>query len=320
MEEAVNRYESHLHLLQERHPEIAARVAALTGQSWQLVVRSPNQELDLYKAPYFLHEQQVEGSIRYWLSEISLANVQGLIVYGIGLGHIWEYLKQWLHAAPFRRLTFLEDDPEIVHHLLFLERAKELLSDPQVTLLPLDEPLKQELLWKVAEKQLFQNVHLIALPSYILRKENKFKEIQFVYDYARYSLSVRFGEYFGAYKLFFENFWENLLHLPHSYLAGGLHSRFKGIPAIICGAGPSLAKNIHLLPEFKDKALIIAGGTAVGVLNGNGIDPHFTIGVDPFPSSFSRLLAYTSFEAPFAYKPRVLKKLFFSPIAPSGLS
>jgi len=50
-------------------------------------------------------------------------------------------------------------------------------------------------------------------------------------------------------------------------------NKFKGKPAIIVGAGPSLDKNVHLLKELKDKALIFGVDTAVDDLHENGVIP-----------------------------------------------
>ncbi|MCC5910846.1 MAG: motility associated factor glycosyltransferase family protein [Clostridiaceae bacterium] len=55
---------------------------------------------------------------------------------------------------------------------------------------------------------------------------------------------------------------------------------FKDKPVILVGAGPSLNKNIHLLKKAKNKALIIAGGSAVKILDSHNITPHFRIAID----------------------------------------
>lgn len=301
------RYEEGLKVLSEFHPQMAESVKALKDFSWKPVMRG--SEIDLQRGMEFLHELQVEGSIRYWISQLNIKEVSGLVVYGLGLGHLWEDLKDWLHAKPYRHITFLEDDPEIVHHFLSLDRAIPLLKDVQVSLYPLKEG-DEGFLWKVATKEIFLNVPLTALPSYKIRKEDRLKRLQFVYEFARYTFHIHHSEYFDVYRLFFQNFWGNLPLLAESYLGGSLRDRFKGIPAIICGAGPSLAKNIQMLPELKDNALILAGGTAVNILNSQGIDPHFTFGLDPFPSYLNRALNYTSFETPFFYKMRVKKEIF----------
>lgn len=53
---------------------------------------------------------------------------------------------------------------------------------------------------------------------------------------------------------------------------------FPGIPAVIVGAGPSLARAKPLLDSLKDKALILAGGNALRALS---FPPHFAALVDP---------------------------------------
>ncbi len=53
------------------------------------------------------------------------------------------------------------------------------------------------------------------------------------------------------------------------------------MPAIICGSGPSLAKNVHELKEIEDKALLIAGGTALSLLPLHGVRVDFAAMIDP---------------------------------------
>lgn len=64
---------------------------------------------------------------------------------------------------------------------------------------------------------------------------------------------------------------------------------FKNRTIILVGAGPSLNKNINYLKEVKDKAIIIAGGSAITVLNNNGIEPHFRMAFDGLPREMRML-------------------------------
>jgi len=77
-----------------------------------------------------------------------------------------------------------------------------------------------------------------------------------------------------------------------NYLANGtkaakkgtdLFGKFKGVPAVICGAGPSLEVVADVLPELKEKALIFGGGTALSSLLKLGVSPHFGGAIDPHP-------------------------------------
>lgn len=54
-----------------------------------------------------------------------------------------------------------------------------------------------------------------------------------------------------------------------------LENKFKDIPAIVVSAGPSLSKNIEVLKQLQDKAIIFCVGTAFKILTENGIKPDF---------------------------------------------
>ena len=55
---------------------------------------------------------------------------------------------------------------------------------------------------------------------------------------------------------------------------------FHGVPAVIVSAGPSLEKNIHLLNEIKEKAVIICAGTSIRAMLKFGVKPHFLVAFD----------------------------------------
>ncbi len=59
-----------------------------------------------------------------------------------------------------------------------------------------------------------------------------------------------------------------------------LKRRFEGYPAIIVSAGPSLAKNVHLLKQAKGRAVIIAVQTTLKPLLSMGIEPDFVTSLD----------------------------------------
>jgi hypothetical protein len=57
----------------------------------------------------------------------------------------------------------------------------------------------------------------------------------------------------------------------------------RGKPAIMVSAGPSLNKNIHLLEAAKDKAFVVAVGSAIKILYNKGIRPHARAAFSPYP-------------------------------------
>jgi hypothetical protein len=60
----------------------------------------------------------------------------------------------------------------------------------------------------------------------------------------------------------------------------GLKDRYKGKPAIIVSAGPSLRKNKHLLPQAVGHAVLIAAQTTLKPLLEMGIEPDFVTSLD----------------------------------------
>ena len=73
-------------------------------------------------------------------------------------------------------------------------------------------------------------------------------------------------------------------NFPFHFATPGIdHLRhpFEGKPALIVGAGPSLAKNIDSIRRYADRMVIIAADTALPMLAGNGISPDFTVSADP---------------------------------------
>jgi len=74
----------------------------------------------------------------------------------------------------------------------------------------------------------------------------------------------------------FQNFSSMVNGLPLDSLAGA----FKGRPAILVAAGPSLKKNIERLKGMENYAVIIAVDTAIPRLMAHGISPHFVVAMD----------------------------------------
>jgi len=85
-------------------------------------------------------------------------------------------------------------------------------------------------------------------------------------------------------RLWEENYKKNLPYFAKTPSVDKLFGRFKNMPAIVVGAGPSLDRNIKYLQLGVGKALIIACDTAVQILFSNGIKPDIVLNLDPQPS------------------------------------
>ena len=97
--------------------------------------------------------------------------------------------------------------------------------------------------------------------------------------------------------------------MPDSFYANNLKGVFGGFPAIIVGAGPSLEYCIEDLKELKNRAFIIAGGSAVSALSKWGIEPHLIVAVDPNEEGRERFKKNYFFEVPLIYSLRTFPEV-----------
>lgn len=87
-----------------------------------------------------------------------------------------------------------------------------------------------------------------------------------------------------------------------------LKGRFAEVPALICGAGPSLNAALPLLKEMGQRALLFGGGSALAPLAKWGIPLHFAAAIDPAPVK-RRFMHQSYFETPLLYQNRVASSL-----------
>lgn len=260
------------------------------------------QKIPLYSTTDISHELEL------WGKSLNQSSFNMLFVYGIGLGYYYAYMKTWLESTPRGFLFFLEDDLEIIRAFLETELATVFLNDPRVRLFYFDPESEDDrntfnLLGMLA---VLEKREKTALKAYREYKSKLFAEFSGKLDYYCQSIADVVNEYIQFSLGFQKNFFENVFELPGAYSASKIFESFKNVPAIICGAGPSLAKNIDLLKQLTDKALIIAGGTSINALNAKSFNPHFGAGIDPNPFQYTRLIANQAFETPFFYRSRIL--------------
>lgn len=252
---------------------------------------------------YHSQENPVDEAAE-WFSKAGLHGIKVFFVYGAGLGYIYDAAKVWLEGDAGRSLVFLEDDLEVLYHLFHTERGQEMLNDKQVLIAYLDQ--SGSILSQLATIFVLKPFKLQALDLYAKLRGPAVEQLRAKLSFYMNLKLAATMEYTDHGRNFFTNFFRNLLQLPDAALGNSMFGRFAGVPAIICGAGPSLEKNIHQLAALRDRALIFAGGTAMNALNAAGFLPHFGVGIDPNPAQYTRLIMNQAFEIPYFYRNRLL--------------
>lgn len=267
----------------------------------------PNLQVTRGEQTFFLHStENPSKEAKDQFDQLSLGNVSTIYVFGLGLGYLYDAIWSWLRKNPQRNLVILEDDIEILYHFLHTERAMPMLYDRQVfvSYVGMEDPAYNEF-----DKFLAN----FALSEYSFTQLNSYAKYRAL-DTASFRGRLSFflvmnrfntSEYNNYGMTIFNNYFKDMLLLPSVHYGNGLYDKFKGIPAIICGAGPSLEKNIDQLIALKDRALIFTGGTGLNALDTHHLNPHFAVGIDPNPEQFTRLVMQQSYVSPFFYRNRI---------------
>lgn len=229
---------------------------------------------------------------------------QILIIYGIGLGYYYDAAKLWLRENPKNRILIFEDDLEVLYYFLQTERATEMLDDPQVLIHYMKGDASerywlQEVLRSCYDINGIDPVISIIPLLYYSKSKNQISDL-FIRRILYIIESFRtLKESFWDLTPIAYNYYSNFFCLPQIHFGKELSGKFEKIPAIICGAGPSLKKNVHLLKDLDNRAILFSGGTTTNILGFYDIIPHFCVGIDPNPSHYARVLTQNAFEVPF---------------------
>lgn len=241
-------------------------------------------EENLKKGSLFYHSQNgaFEEAERAVVPLINKGSTS-VAIYGIGLGYYYDALRPWLDN-PAHQLVFIEDDWGALQMFLRSPRAENILTHPQISIV----------LWGFEENlpflaNLSTDFYFLSLPLY--RGEKIYGElVSHVYSLHAYLSDLWLYQEQA-------NCYYHLSVLDEYRTSQGLENQFSHLPLIICGAGPSIQKQLSDLATTK--GVVAAAGTGINILNHAGLQPDLGISFDPKPSGARRLQSSTAFKVPF---------------------
>lgn len=289
-----NFYEANLALLKDHHPHIWQSLTASPPEPTGEILVSPGEKPNLKiitasgKVGSLHRYEDPEMEAKHFLDMVPESSTGVVAFLGLGLGYS---LLQLLQNRPHvRHFVVFELHPGIFVRALRLMDLGPLLSDRRVTLSVGPEPDISEIFRPASRALQLENAHLLQHPpSFAVGPEAYGWLRDEVYEHINKlnvsgATSVRFGHDFVS------NRFRQLTSCHHnSYLLEHLQDLFAGVPAILVAGGPSLDKNIHLLPKAKGKALIIAVDTVLPALCRHGVLPDFVTSIDPQELTYEKL-------------------------------
>ncbi len=226
-----------------------------------------------------------------------LDQVDLLCIYGFSK-EVLQASKEWREKNKERLCVFIEEDPKKIKGLFGKKDTSLWQEDPQVQVHLLETPLQLEpLLKKICWNSLFLQKEVVSF-----RPQNRrFEELSSLLEKIAMGVELTFSTFSDFGLSASANVLHNLLNLKEVRGFSSLKGAFANIPAIVCGASPSLIDNLSALKKVKNQALIFGGGSALNVLSAHAVPFHFASSVDK-EAPFERFLMQSSFETPFFYQ------------------
>ena len=271
--------------------ELEQKNLALVRQRWPWLVSWLEEHQDAREQAY----RVVEGQRFSWLVNDEIRMVDSYFfhpedlddkrrgqwgIYGMGAGGaLFDLVKkaQW-HVM---KIFVFEDDPILWWTVLATFDFSVFSREPRLFFFADMRNLRTGLQFEGVTESLVHfgmwpdTVHIVHKGEY----EHHRKRVSDLLERVRemYLLSVQaLGNSAEDTLMGFRQMVSNLPGMMRSLDFATLQNFYRDVPAIIVGAGPSLDKNVDLLHEVQNKALIIATDAVTKKLLNMGIRPHIT--------------------------------------------
>lgn len=209
------------------------------------------------------------------------SNTKKMVVFGFGCGYAADYINK--NFKNIENVYYIEPSLQFFTNVLEEYNLQKMFNEGQKNVTFIINQ-KEDFIVSFLQQLFFedQNIDIVYHVSYFNLFTEEFQYITKTIsdvvrkNYINLSTATQVN-YTWPYNIF-----SNLT--VDRVLLNELSDAMEGMTGIIVSAGPSLEKNMHLLSEFKNKAIIVAVGTAINILENNGIKPHFRMAIDGNPT------------------------------------
>jgi len=277
-------FKNNMALLHQHHPNLAGLVSekpktkgasqvvlAVNGKA-NIQVKSPDGQQIL------IHEPSDPGrEAASFLSLVPEDSTGVVLMFGMGLGYsVLELAKK---RKKLQAIVVFELNPDFFIHGLGQLDFSDLLCDKRVCLSVGELGDIAPVLGPIQSKLMLENIHTLNLTT-CFKINSAYAELSsVVFDYvnalnAEGNTKTLYGEAFVKNRL------QHLTSIAHDRKLEDLAGAFKGRPAIIVAAGPSLDKNIGKIARAQKNAVVISADTALPTLLAKDIVPDFVTAID----------------------------------------
>jgi len=260
----INLFKNNLHLFTEKYPHYSYL-------GWEHFLSS-NKNKTSKKQSFVIPELAFDTNC--------------LILLGLDGEDFYPFLKTWLYHHPGRRVLLILKS--VQEFLTFSQRnsLKELLHLNHLEWLICAQDNPEETIQNWLFKHYYLRMQIVE-NIYSTKQKKAYLDIK-----EKIKVLIHILHQKQIEEIFFEknllNYFHNLLFLSSSGIVSAWKDKFKNIPAILCGAGNSLQKDLPFIQKAQNSALIISAGSGCKALCQNHVFPHLAVACDPTSEEINR--------------------------------
>lgn len=285
-------YEHNIKLLGNRCPFLQEKVNFLKTIDLEQtkMLRNTQQGLEFFLDKQYYKTSSVNGEeeIEFMTREMEEKRDYLLIVFDLGNVPLLRKIMEMV--TPDSKILIYEPNPYLLKYLLINYDLSFLLESDQVGFIfDYDNPknLEQEFFFYAGLNwgNLVKNLFVISQPNvwhYMEKCHYIMKQFLTAINVNIKLLGNSLQDIFNGQ----ENNYKNIDALIENNNLEAIKDKFKGYPAIVVASGPSLDKNIDILHEAQDKALIITCDASLEACKKHQVKPDGIASIERIPETY----------------------------------
>ena len=248
---------------------MAVEAAAISAQ----LSRDGHWVLHFQNKPLYSRYKPLE-ECKKWIAKELHKDTNSAIFAGFGLGY---QIDEFLNCRSKALILLVESSYALFKAALCLRPLEHLLGNPKF-FCSVGPAANLELYLHHFSERNFQFYQLQSL----FRCHNSFYQPlqrRILSLLSRFRINTNTLNRFG--QLWVKNIAMNLSSAATAADAGFFYRHFEGLPFLLIAAGPSLESLLPLLPQLRERFVLLAVDTALRLILQQGIQPDFVISVDP---------------------------------------
>ena len=278
-------FEKNMTALEQRYPDLAKRIKDTKDDARFSIISSktgkPNVLIKNGSNLVMIHDNDdPEGEAKNYLNRLRMNYAPVIAFMGLGLGyHLDYFFKDMSKEAGTRHIIIFEKEIALFRLLLKMGDFSQVICHPNLYLFigenAQDVFIKLTKIFATPDVNIaLKSLKIVPLSAYIILWKDYFRDVTMAIKRAIRQKMVLTGNDSLDSFVGLENMLLNLKHVFNNPGVNALFGRFIKKPGILVAAGPSLDKNMYVLKELVNKALIVSCDASLIPLMKAGIRPH----------------------------------------------